>query len=135
MRARHFAARAGSWPALAASILITSCGCESTPAPPPPDQEAAKQTLLRALSSWQTGETIASLGKANPSISVSEPKWEGGDKLTKFELQGAGKPRGDQQSFQVTLWVTRAKGKPTKEVAEYLVSIKPVECVTRLLFD
>jgi hypothetical protein len=136
MRARPFAARSGSWPMLAAAVLIASCGCESVPAPPPPpDHDAAKQTLLRALSSWQKGETVEGMGKASPSIRVSEPKWEGGDKLTKFEVQGSGKPRGDQQSFQVTLWLTSAKGRSTKEVAEYLVSINPVESVTRLMFD
>ncbi len=120
---------------LAAPVFLVLSGCEGMPAPPPPDKDAARQTLLRALASWQEGQTVERLAKASPSIKVSEPKWEGGNKLTRFELQGSGQPRGDQQAFQVTLWLTSAKGKPTKEVAEYLVSLNPAESVTRLMFD
>jgi hypothetical protein len=135
MRPRRIPPRPGSWLMLAAPVFLMLSGCEGMPGPPPPDKDAAQQTLLRALASWQEGETVEGLAKASPSIKVSEPKWEGGDKLTKFELQCSVQPRGDQQAFQVTLWLTSAKGKQTKEVAEYLVSLNPAESVTRLMFD
>jgi hypothetical protein len=132
---RRFAPRFRRWPCLAMPLLMVFSGCGSTPTPPPPNLDEAKQTLERALTSWKNGETAAGVEKASPPIKVSEPKWEGGDKLTKFELQGPGKPRGDQQSFQVMLWLTNAKGKQTKESVEYRVSTKPVETVTRLVFN
>ena len=135
MRERLFASRFRSWTVLAASVLIVLSGCESIPAPPPPNLDAAKQTLERALTSWQKGETIDGMEKASPSIKVSDPKWEIGDKLTKFELKGPGAPKGSQQSFEVMLWLTNAKGKQTKELVEYRVSTNPVETVTRLIFN
>jgi hypothetical protein len=135
MRARPFAFHLRSWPVLAVPVLIVLAGCGGTPAAPAPDHDAAKKTLERALSSWQNGETIEGLEKASPSIKVSEPSWERGDKLTKFELQGAGKPKGGQREFQVTLWLSNAKGKKTKEMVEYRVGIDPFETVTRLIFN
>jgi hypothetical protein len=135
MRARVFASRSCAWPVLAASVLIVLSGCESIPAPPPPDVDAAKQTLERALTSWQKGETLEGMEKASPPMKVSDPKWETGNKLTKFELQGPGTPKGGQQTFEVMLWVTNAKGKETKEKVEYRVSTNPVETVSRLIFN
>jgi hypothetical protein len=135
MRARLFASRLRCCTVLAAPVLIVLAGCSGSPAAPAPDQDAAKQTLERALSSWQKGETVDGLAKASPSIKVSEPNWERGDKLTKFELQGSGKPKGGQRAFQVTLWLSNAKGKKTKEMVEYRVGNDPLETVTRLIFD
>jgi hypothetical protein len=135
MRERLFASRFRSWPALAASVLIVVSGCESIPAPPPPKLDQAKQTLERALTSWQKGETLEGMEKASPPIKVAEPKWQIGDKLTKFELQGSGAPKGGQQAFEVMLWLTNAKGKQVKELVEYRVSTNPVGTVTRLIFN
>jgi hypothetical protein len=120
---------------LAAPALLVLSGCSGTPAAPAPDHDAAKLTLERALSSWQKGETVLGVEQARPSIKVSEPKWVRGDKLTKFELQGSGKAKGGQRAFQVTLWLSNAKGKTTKELAEYRVGTEPLETVTRLEFD
>jgi hypothetical protein len=119
----------------AVPVLIVLSWCGSTPAAPAPDQDAAKQTLERALSSWQKGETVDAMAKASPSIKVLEPKWERGDKLTKFELKGPGKPKGGQQAFQVTLSLQNATGKQTNEMAEYRVGTDRFETVTRLEFD
>jgi hypothetical protein len=135
MRERLFASRFRPWPVQAAFVLIVLSGCESIPAPPPPNLDEAKQTLERALTSWQKGETLESVEKATPPIKVSDPKWESGNKLTKFELKGPGSPKGGQQAFEVTLWLTNAKGKQTKESAEYRVSTNPVGTVTRLIFN
>ena len=135
MRARLFASRSCSWPVLAVSLLIVLPGCgSSTPAPAPPDVEAAKKTLERALTSWQKGVALDDMGKASPPLLVMDPKWKSGDKLTKFELQGPGTPKGGQQTFEVMLWLTDAKRKQTKEKVEYRVSTEPVETVARLLF-
>jgi len=135
MRTRFFASHLRCCLVFAVPVLIVLPGCGGTPAAPAPDHDAAKQTLERALSSWQKGETVLGVEQASPSIKVSDPKWERGDKLTKFELQGTGKPKGGQRAFQVTLWLSNAKGKKTKELAEYRVGTDPLETVTRLEFD
>jgi hypothetical protein len=135
MRARLFASRASAWPVLAVSLLIVLPGCGSTPAPAPPDVEAAKKTLERALTSWQKGDSFDDMAKASPPLFVMDPKWKRGDKLTKFELQGPGTPKGAQQAFEVMLWVTDAKRKQTKEKVEYKVSTEPVETVARVYLN
>jgi hypothetical protein len=135
MRARLFASHLRCCLAVAVPVLIVLSGCGGAPAAPAPDQDAAKQTLERALSSWQKGDTVDGLAKASPSIKVSEPNWERGDKLTKFELQGSGKPKGGQRAFQVTLWLSNTEGKKTKEMVEYRVATDQSETVTRLVFD
>jgi hypothetical protein len=135
MRARLFASRSCSWPVLAVSFLIILPGCESIPAPAPPSVEAATKTLERALTSWQNGDAFDGMEKASPPLRVFDPKWKSGDKLTKFELQGPGTPKGGQQAFEVMLWLTNVKGKQTKEKVEYRVSTEPVETVARLMFN
>jgi hypothetical protein len=120
---------------LAPPALWALSGCGGNGAPDSPNPDDAKQTLERALSAWQKGETVDALAKASPSIKVSEPNWERGDKLTTFELTGPGQPKGGQQAFRVKLSLTRAKGKQTKETAEYRVITHPYETVTRLIFD
>jgi Tfp pilus assembly protein PilF len=133
MSERHLASRSRS--ALAVAVLIVACGCESIPAPTPDDEAATKQTLERALASWQKGEPIGGMEKASPPIKVSDPKWERGDKLTEFELQGPGRSKGAQRAYRVALSLTDAKGKPTKEIVEYRVGTQPYETVSRLIFD
>jgi hypothetical protein len=135
MRARLFASHLRCLLVLAVPALIVLSGCGAIPAAPAPDQDEAKQTLERALSAWQKGETVDVMARASPAIKVSEPKWERGDKLTTYELKGPGKPKGGQQAFHVTLTLKNAKGKQTKEMAEYRVVTRPYETVTRLIFD
>jgi hypothetical protein len=135
MRSRLLASRAYACPVLAVSLLIVVPGCESIPAPAPPNVEAATKTLERALTSWQKGDALDGMEKVSPPLRVFDPKWKSGDKLTKFELQGPGTPKGGQQAFEVMLWLTNAKGKQTKEKVEYRVSTDPVETVARLMFN
>ena len=135
MRSRRFASLLRCCLILAAPALWALSGCGGNSAPDSPNQDEAKQTLERALTAWQKGETVDALAKASPSIKVSEPNWERGDKLTTFELTGPGQPKGGQQAFRVKLSLTGAKGKQTKETAEYRVITQPYETVTRLIFD
>jgi hypothetical protein len=127
--------RVGVRLALAASGLILFAGCGDTPAPTAADPDAAKQTLERVLSSWQKGETVEGMKKASPSVIVSDMKWDKGAKLTKFEVEGPGKPSGAQQKFRVALWLADANGKEKKEVVQYEVGIDPVQTVFRSMFE
>jgi hypothetical protein len=113
-------------------MLLTGCG--TTAAPAPVSEDLAKQALERALSSWQKGETTEAMKNASPSMVVSEEKWRRGDKLTKFELEGASKPSGSERVIRATLWLTDSKGKETKEAAEYRVGDGPVQTVFRVMF-
>jgi hypothetical protein len=135
MRSRRFASLLRCCLILVAPALSALSGCGGNGAPDSPNQDEAKQTLERVLTAWQKGETVDALAKASPSIKVSEPNWERGDKLTTFELTGPGQPKGGQRAFRVKLSLTGAQGKQTNETAEYRVITHPYETVTRLIFD
>jgi hypothetical protein len=116
---------------LSGLILLPGCGAA---APTPVHADIAKQALERALSSWQKGETTEAMKNASPSMIVSEEKWRRGDKLKKFEVEGASKLSGTERLVRATLWLTDSKGKETKEVAEYKVGDGPVQTVFRVMF-
>ena len=99
------------WPVLAVPVLIVLSGCEQHPAPPAPTRTRRNKPWSEPSSSWQKGETVDAMAKASPSIKVSDPKWERGDKLTKFELQGPGKPKGGQQAFASHALADQRQGK------------------------
>lgn len=120
---------------VAALGLIPFAGCGGTAAPTAADPAAAKQTLERALTSWQKGETVEAVKKANPSIDVSDMKWSKGAKLAKFEVELPSTPSGAQQKFRVNLWLTDDKGQEKKEIAQYEVGTNPINTVVRSMFD
>jgi hypothetical protein len=114
-------------------LILAGCG-EGTPAPAAADENEARKTLDSALTAWLKGETVDAMKKASPSIIVADHKWERSDKLTKFEVEGPGKPLGAARAFQVKLWLTDAKGKKTQDVAEYKVGTDPIYTVARSVF-
>lgn len=117
-----------------ASTLLSSSGCGGGSVPIPSDQTQARQTLDSALESWKKGETVEAMKTASPSILVSDSKWERGAKLSKFEVQGEGKPSGAERAFTVDLWLADSKGKETKEQVVYKVGTNPILTVFRSLF-
>jgi hypothetical protein len=119
---------------LAALALIAVTGCAGTSAPVTAEQDKARKTLETAMMAWQKGETIDGMKKASPSILVADPRWERGDKLSKFEVSGEGKPSGAERAFTVTLWVADSKGKDTREQVVYKVGTDPILTVFRSLF-
>lgn len=122
----------GWWFALVGAALLSGCG---EGAPTAPDAAEAKETLVKALESWQKGETVEAQKSASPSIVVSDMKWERGDKLKRYEVEESPKPSGAQQKFRVSLWFTDAKGKEKKEVAHYEVGTHPIHTVFRSMFQ
>ena len=74
MRSPLIASRSCSWPVLAVSLLIVLPGCESIPAPAPPNVEAATKTLERALTSWQKGDALDGMEICQPTTSRSSTR-------------------------------------------------------------
>ena len=114
--------------------LAALCGCESTAAPTPADQDLARKTLDQALSGWQKGETVEGMKRASPSILVSDPKWAKGVALKKFEVAGDGQAAGAERVFAVTLYLADADGKEATESVSYKVGTHPILTVFRSLF-
>jgi hypothetical protein len=114
--------------------LVTISGCENTAAPVPAEEEQARQTLDRVLGLWKEGQTVESVKKGSPSIQVSDPNWEHGDLLKKYEVTGPGKPSGAERAYTVVLWLADAKGKERRSEVVYKVGTHPIFTVFRSLF-
>jgi hypothetical protein len=113
---------------------VALSGCGGTSAPESADQDQARKVLDQALAAWQKGETVEGMKAATPSILVSDPSWSRGDALKKFEVTGDGRPAGAERVFAVTLWLTDAAGKESKESVDYKVGTDPILTVFRALF-
>ena len=118
-----------------AAAMLALPGCESTSAPAAADVNQAKQTLERALTAWAKGATVAAIKGESPSIVISDPRWERGDVLKKYEIKSDGKPSGAEQVFTVALWFDDPKsGKEVSETVSYRVGTNPMLTVFRALF-
>ncbi len=118
-----------------AVCMMIWAGCDSTAIPTPPSDDAAKQTLDRALSAWKQGETIEGVKKGSPSIEVRDPIWMNGAKLTNYEVKGQGRPSGAQLAYRVKLSLTDASGKKSEQTVTYEVGTDPILTVFRPIFD
>ncbi len=105
-------------------------GCRSnTPSPAQP--EKARETLQTVLTAWQNGDSVESLGKRNPAITASDPRWRDGVRLLRYEIAADSTPSGYDLQFHVALWVEEAGGKKTQENVVYTVSTSPKLVVLR----
>jgi hypothetical protein len=134
MRAQYLDAHAAIRSVVAAIGLLAISGCGGTPAPAPADEGQAKRTLDQALSAWQKGTTVEAIKNASPSIVIKDPKWQRGDSLKKFEVEGSGKPSGAEREFKVTLWLADSEGKEVREDVVYRVGTQPILTVFRAMF-
>jgi hypothetical protein len=114
--------------------LIALSGCGQNAAPVVADQGRAREILDTTLASWKKGDTVEALKKASPSVLVEDPKWKRGDKLSRFEVEGDGKPSGAERAFTVTLWLADASGKEVREQVVYKVGTDPIVTVFRSMF-
>ena len=114
------------------TLALAGCGGKAAPVASPEDE--ARQTLDRALQGWQKGDTVAAMKEGKPSILVADPSWEKGAALSKFEVQGPGKPSGAERTFSVKLWVADAGGKESEQVVDYKVGTQPILTAFRSLF-
>lgn len=117
-----------------AAALIALAGCSGGSAPAVADQGRARQTLDLALESWRKGEDVETMKRASPAIVVVDPRWASGARLTKFSVEGEGKPSGAERAFTVTLWLANPQGKESREQVVYKVGTDPILTVFRALF-
>jgi hypothetical protein len=131
---RHLADRRFLMVAAMGLVFAASTGCGNGGPPVPAAEDQAREVLGEALSGWQRGDSIEDLKQASPSIIVADPKWSGGARLSKFEVQGEGKPAGAERLFTVTLWLEGNQGEQASETVEYKVGTDPIRTVFRAIF-
>ena len=81
---RDFVRRIATALAVAACLAVGGCGRSSKDYAP--SGASAKETLNRALTSWQKGEKPDRLESAAPPVNVSVSEWRNGKVLEKFEI-------------------------------------------------
>ena len=109
-------------------VLALPLGCGGLE---PTDPDKARETLSLALNAWRDGRTVEETIAGNPPITVSEPKWKAGYKLTGYEVAGTTRAAGFDLKIPVELSLQDPKGKALKEKVKYTVSVEPARTVIR----
>jgi hypothetical protein len=112
--------------ALALGVLPLGCGGQK-----PADPDQARATLTTALDAWRDGRTIDDLTNGSPSITVSDPSWKAGFKLSRYEVSEASRAAGFDLKIPVELWLEDTAGKAVQEKVKYTVSVQPSRTVIR----
>jgi hypothetical protein len=126
MKCFHRLPPAARFAAVLAAALLLGCG-GSTPA----DPDLARATLTAALDAWRDGRTIDEVSSGSPPITVADPAWKAGFKLSRYEVASNTRPVGFDLRMPVKLWLEDPKGKPVEESAKYTVSVQPARTVIR----
>jgi hypothetical protein len=118
-----------TFPIILTLVGFASAGCSIVPPTPAPKEEALS-TLKSALEAWQKGETPDDVEKSALHISVTDPDWKEGKRLTKFEIDEEKEPHSvHDRKFFVKLWI--GTGAEAPKVVKFSVLTKPVHCVVR----
>ncbi len=102
--------------ATAVCLNLTGCGGSKTYTP---TAAGAKDTLNRALTSWQKGEKPNALESASPPINVGISDWQSGKVLEKFEIVGEEAAPGEANKIFTTN--IRFKGAKADTKAQFIV--------------
>jgi len=106
-------------PALA--LLLLPAGCQSY-RPPETDPAKGREALTSALETWMKGGTPDDLKKGSPAIVVSDPDWEGGYRLLRYDLDPTDRRAGVDLRLTARLTLKGPTGKTVQKTAGYLIS-------------
>ena len=110
--------------ALTAALAAVGCskGGKVEDFTPPADN--ARKALEAALNHWKAGQKPGTVPGTTPAVQAVDAKWEGGQKLTAFEILGEEPASGTgPRVFKVRL--TTAQGAPV-ETKYFVYGIDPV---------
>jgi hypothetical protein len=107
-------------------VLAPGCGGQT-----PADPDQARATLTQALDAWRDGRTIDDMTNVSPPITVADPYWRDGLKLSRYEVAEKTRAVGFDLKMPVKLWLEDAKGKTREETVKYTVSVQPARTVIR----
>jgi hypothetical protein len=108
------------------AILPLGCGGQK-----PADPDQARATLAMALDAWKEGKTIDDVTGGSPPITVADPSWKAGFKLSRYQVAETTKSAGFDLKIPVELWLEDPKGKAVQEKVKYTVSVQPSRTVLR----
>jgi hypothetical protein len=128
----RFIHRPLAWAGLAALLfaaLPLGCGGQK-----PVDPDQARATLTMALDAWHDGRTTDEVTNGNPPITVADPSWKAGFKLSRYQVAESTRAAGFDLKMPVELWLEDPKGKAVQEKVKYTVSVQPSRTVIRAPF-
>jgi hypothetical protein len=113
-----------------ASMLLVALplGCGGSK---PADPDLARATLAIALDAWRDGRTIDEVTNGSPPITVADPAWKAGFKLSRYQVAENTRAVGFDLRMPVQLWLEDPKGKTVEESVKYTVSVQPARTVIR----
>jgi hypothetical protein len=123
--------RFGRFPfgAMSSLLLGFALGC-SPSQPREPDVTMARKSLETALDGWVAGESPENLKTRSPAITVIDPEWSAGGKLTSYRILEEIRGTTFDRVFEVELSLTR-KGKPVTVKTPFTVGIGSAIVVRR----
>jgi hypothetical protein len=107
--------------------LLPGCGKKLEE---PVDPGRATEVLTTAFDAWKQGESYGALKQRQPPIYFTEPEWESGKKLLKYE-PGPVTLTGRQGRCSVKLTLQDGTGKVTDRTIGYQVDTHPNMVITR----
>jgi hypothetical protein len=127
LAARFFLSR--YFAVLLLAALPIGCG-----GPKQADPDQARATLTTALDAWRDGRTVDEVNNGSPAMTVADPSWKAGFKLSRYELAESNASQGLDLKIPVELWLQDPKGKAVREKVKYTVSVQPARTVLRAPF-
>ena|SRR5215207_2468891 len=104
-------------------------GCAKT-LDEPVDPGKATEVLNTAFGAWKQGEKHGELAQRQPPIYFTEPEWQSGKKLLKYEL-GPVTLSGRQGRCSVKLTLQDGAGKVAERTVGYQIDTTPTLVITR----
>jgi hypothetical protein len=126
MRRAYRAIAATGLTAVLLAAPPTGCGGQK-----PADPDQARATLAMALDAWRDGRSIDDVTNGSPPITVADPSWKAGFKLSRYQVAETARQAGFDLRIPVELWLEDPKGKPVQEKVKYTVSVQPARTVIR----
>jgi hypothetical protein len=129
MRCAHRPSASAGFAALLLAAVAMGCG-----GPKPADPDQARATLAMALDAWHDGRSIDDVTNGSPPITVADPAWKAGFKLSRYQVAESTRAAGFDLKVPVELWLQDPKGKAVQEKVKYTVSVEPSRTVIRAPF-
>jgi len=101
----------------------------------PLGRDRARETLALALDAWRDGRSVEDVTHGNPPITVADPAWKAGYKLSSYQVAETTRAAGFDLKIPVELSLQDPKGKAVQEKVKYTVSVQPSRTAIRPRFD
>lgn len=104
-------------------LLVAAGGCGDARSDALPSDEAARQALDAALSSWRDGKKPGPIAGTSPAAEIHDSRWSLGDRLSSYEILGEEREATDMK-FSVRLTLAQPAG--VQEVEYHVLGRDPL---------